>query len=401
VEVVKAMKIMMLGLRAFPEVQGGVETHAEHLCPLLVKLGYDVTVITRSAYQSEQIGAEWQGVKFKPLWAPKTKGLEAILHSFIGVLYAAIKRPDILHIQAIGPGLMTLLARLLGLRVVVTHHGPDYERQKWGRFARLVLRLGERFGMRWSNGRVAISKVITDLVRDKHGVESALIPNGVVLPQLPLSTVALNQFGLIPERYVLLVGRLVPEKRHLDLIDAFVKAAIPGWKLVIVGGSDHPDSYQTSLVNRAVMTPNVVMTGFQKGLALRELYAHAGLFVLPSSHEGLPIVMLEALSFGLPTIASGIPANLEVGLSQEHYFPLGDIDTLATKLKERVLNPIGPGEREFVRQWVVGRYNWQRIAENTAQLYKDVMDDKPHSVMKSHSVIKVTNQDTKLMGQFE
>lgn len=387
------MKIMMLGLRAFPEVQGGVETHAEHLCPLLVKLGCDVTVLTRSPYQSELIGREWQGVKFKPLWAPKTKGLEAILHSFIGVLYAAVKRPDILHIQAIGPGLMTLLARLFGLRVIVTHHGPDYERQKWGRFARLVLKMGERFGMRWSNGRVVISNVIKDLVRDKHGVSSALIPNGVVLPQLPSSTVALNQFGLDSERYILLVGRLVPEKRHLDLIDAFVKAAIPGWKLVIVGGSDHPDSYQTAMVNRAVVTPNVVMTGFQKGLALRELYAHAGLFVLPSSHEGLPIVMLEALSFGLPVIASDIPANLEVGLSRENYFPLGDTDALATKIKEHVANPMGPGEREFVRQWVAGRYNWQHIAEKTAQLYRQVIKGKPHSV------VKAVDSDTKPMGQ--
>lgn len=384
---------MMLGLRAFPEVQGGVETHAEHLCPLLVKLGCDVTVLTRSPYQSEHIGVEWQGVKFKPLWAPKTKGLEAILHSFIGVLYAAVKRPDILHIQAIGPGLMTLLARAFGLRVVVTHHGPDYERQKWGRFARLVLRMGEHIGMRWSNGRVVISKVIHDLVRDKHSVNSMLIPNGVVLPQLPSSTVALNQFGLISERYILLVGRLVPEKRHLDLIDAFIRAAIPGWKLVIVGGADHPDSYQTAMINRAVSTPNVVMTGFQKGIALRELYAHAGLFVLPSSHEGLPIVMLEALSFGLPVIASDIPANLEVGLPRENYFPLGDVDALAVKLKAHALNPIGPGERVFVRQWVTGRYNWQHIAEKTAQLYRHVLNNK------SRSTIKAVEADTKTMGQ--
>lgn len=384
---------MMLGLRAFPEVQGGVETHAEHLCPLLVKLGCDVTVLTRSPYQSEQIGAEWQGVKFKPLWAPKTKGLEAILHSFIGVLYAAVKRPDILHIQAIGPGLMTLLARAFGLRVVVTHHGPDYERQKWGRFARLVLRMGEHIGMRWSNGRVVISKVIHDLVRDKHSVHSTLIPNGVVLPQLPSSTVALNQFGITHERYILLVGRLVPEKRHLDLIDAFIKAAIPDWKLVIVGGSDHPDHYQTALVNRAVSTPNVVMTGFQKGIALRELYAHAGLFVLPSSHEGLPIVMLEALSFGLPVIASDIPANLEVGLPRENYFPLGDVDALATKLKTHAQHPIAPGERVFLRQWVTGRYNWLHIAEKTTQLYRHVLS------RKAHSAIQAVEADTQPMGQ--
>jgi glycosyltransferase involved in cell wall biosynthesis len=359
---------MMLGLRGFPDVQGGVETHAEHLCPLLVELGCDVTVLARSPYQSAEIGSEWKGVKFVPLWAPKSKALEAILHSLLGVLYAAVKRPDVLHIQAIGPAIMTLPARLLGLRVVVTHHGPDYDRQKWGGFARFVLQLGERWGMRWSNGRIVISKVIADLVRAKHGVESALIPNGVVLPQLPDSVGALEQFGLHCGRYVLLVSRLVPEKRHLDLIAAFKQANLPDWKLVIVGGADHPDDYQREVMQKA-SEAGAVMTGFQRGLALQELYAHAGLFVLPSSHEGLPIAMLEALSYGLPVLASDIPANLEVGLSAEHYFPLGDIQSLADRIILLSRESLTMPERESIRVWATQRYDWCEIAEKTLNVY--------------------------------
>ena len=181
----RPIRVMMLGLRGFPGVQGGVETHAEHLCPLLVEMGCDMTVLVRSPYQSAEIGPEWKGVKFVSLWVPKLKGVEAFLHSFLGVLYAAFKRPDILHIQAIGPAIMTLPARLLGLRVVVTHHSQNYDHQGWGKFARFLFLLGERVGMRWSNGRIVISKVIADLVRSKYGEESALIPNGVDLPQLP------------------------------------------------------------------------------------------------------------------------------------------------------------------------------------------------------------------------
>ena len=256
----------MLGLRGFPGVQGGVETHAEHLCPLLVEMGCSVTVLARSPYQPAEIGPEWKGVKFVSFWAPKSKGMEAIVHTLIGVLYAAIKRPDILHIQAIGPAIMTLPAKWLGLRVVVTHHGPDYDRQKWGKMARFILQLGERWGMRHSNGRIVISKVIADLVRSKHGVESALIPNGVALPPLPDSIEVLDKFALNPNRYVLLVSRLVPEKRHLDLIAAFQLANLTNWKLVIVGGSDHPDAYQRTVLQKA-QDPNVIMTGFQSGLA--------------------------------------------------------------------------------------------------------------------------------------
>jgi glycosyltransferase involved in cell wall biosynthesis len=367
------ISIMMLGLRGFPGVQGGVETHVEHLCPLLVELGCDVTVLVRSPYQPAENGAEWKGVEFAPLWAPKSKCMEAILHSFIGVLYAAFKRPDVLHIQAIGPGIMTLLARLLGLRVVVTHHGPDYDRQKWGYFARFVLRLGERWGMRWSNERIVISKVIADLVRTKHGVDSTLIPNGVVLPELPDSTDTLKKFGLISGRYVLLVSRLVQEKRHLDLIEAFKQTNLPDWKLVIVGGADHPDAYQRKLIENGVEA-GVVMTGFQSGSALQELYAHAGLFVLPSSHEGLPIAMLEALSYGLPVLASDIPANLEVGLSAEHYFPLGNIESLAERIEQFSNKSLTKLERENIRVWVTQRYDWRDIAKKTLQVYVDCLD---------------------------
>lgn len=368
----RPIHVMMLGLRGFPGVQGGVETHAEHLCPRLVEAGCAVTVLARSPYQPVEVGPEWSGVRFVPLWAPKSKGLEAILHSFLGVLYAAIKRPDILHIQAIGPGVMTLLARLLGLRVVVTHHGPDYDRQKWGRFARFVLQLGERWGMRCSNGRIVISKVIAELVHRKHGVGSALIPNGVVLPEILHSDDVLVDHRLVHGKYVLLVSRLVEEKRHLDLIEAFSRAALPGWKLVLVGASDHPDAYVKRVMDVAGRTPNVVMTGFQKGRALHELYSHAGLFVLPSSHEGLPIALLEALSFGLPVVASDIPANLEVGLSPDCYFPLGDVDALASCIVAHAARTPEQGERAALRVWVSQKYDWQRIAEQTMDVYRKI-----------------------------
>ena len=372
-DVGRPLRIMMIGLRGFPGVQGGVETHAEHLCPLLAEMGCDVTVLARSPYQPADIGPEWKGVKFVPLWAPKSKGLETILHSFLGVLYAAVMRPDILHIQAIGPAIMTLPARLLGLRVVVTHHGPDYDRQKWGRFGRFVLRLGEHCGMRWSNGRIVISKVIADLVRRKHGVEPALITNGVVLPQIPFSVDALAAHGLVRGKYVLLVSRLVREKRHLDLIEAFSRAALPGWKLVLVGASDHPDAYVKEVMAAAVRNPDVVMTGFQKGTALQELYAHAGLFVLPSSHEGLPIAMLEALSYGLPVVASDIPANLEVGLKPESYFPLGNVDALVSCIEHHVRAAPGDGERKALHAWVGDKYDWRRIARQTLDLYRNIV----------------------------
>lgn len=361
--------VMFLGLRGFPNVQGGVETHCEHLCPELVKLGCDVTVLVRSPYQPVDVGDAWNGVKFVRLWAPKSRSLEAILHSVVGVCYAAFARPDVLHIQAIGPALVTPLARLFGLKVVVTHHGPDYDRQKWGRFAKFALEAGERWGVRFSNAVVVISKTIERLVLDKHRVSSSVIPNGVNLPVIPETISVLNQFELLPNQYILLVSRLVPEKRHFDLIEAFRKSHLTGWKLVLVGASDHPDAYVQQLIDIAAQDERIVMTGFQKGLALSELYGHAGFFVLPSSHEGLPIAMLEALSYGLPVIASDIPANLEVGLESDCYFVLGNIENLRDKLIKQTQQTVSQETKVKLRDWVKARYNWLQISKKTKQVY--------------------------------
>lgn len=366
------MKVVFLGLRGFPGVQGGIETHVEHLAPRLVKLGCDVHVITRAPFQPRTVGPRLQGVQFHNLWCPRTKGLEALIHTFLGVIYAAFLRPDVLHIHAIGPAIMAPLARLLGMRVVVTHHGPDYDRQKWGFFGKTILKTGEALGMRFANTRIVISNVIRQLVLDKYGLDSVLIPNGVEIQEPPTSQTALAAFGLAPRKYILLVSRLVPEKRHLDLIAAFRDAALPGWKLALVGASDHPDAYQQQVIDEAARTPNVVMTGFQTGLALRELYAHAGLFVLPSSHEGLPIALLEALSYGLPVIASDIPANLEVGLPEHCHFPVGNVSSL-TKMILDIANKLDRSTAHLSTAHLVREhFDWSRIAVNTVTAYSQL-----------------------------
>ncbi len=371
--VTRPLRVMMLGLRGFPDVQGGIETHVEHLAPLLVNLGCDLEVVVRTHCQKPSAGKIWRGIKFTKLWSPKSKVLETLVHTFFGVLYAAIKRPDILHIHAVGPALMTPLARLLGLRVVVTHHGQDYNRQKWGYVARKVLLLGEWFGMRFSHARIVISDVIRDMVARKYAVQSELIHNGVVLPTLDASEDYLMQFGLQKNRYILLVSRLVPEKRHLDLIEAFNQASLNGFKLALVGNSDHPDAYVHSLYEAAKANPNIVFTGFQKGETLRSLYTHAALFVLPSSHEGLSISLLEALSYGLPVIASDIPANIEVGLNSSDYFELGNTEQLKEILRKQAKKTVSPENKTHVRSWINSHYNWKNIAEKTIIAYHSAL----------------------------
>ncbi len=217
------MRVMVLGIRGIPSVQGGVETHAEQLYERLARLGCQVEVVVRTPFVPASLRS-FGSIRIRRIWSPRRSGFETLIHSILGVLYAGVTRPDLLHIHAIGPAIVTPLARLLGLRVVVTNHGPDYDRDKWGPVARLVLRTGERLGMRWANARIAISHVIEQLVLEKYGRDSDLIPNGAV----PVTALAdhslIDRLGLQRRRYFVHVGRIVPEKRQLDLIAAFARA---------------------------------------------------------------------------------------------------------------------------------------------------------------------------------
>jgi glycosyltransferase involved in cell wall biosynthesis len=362
----------MLGLRGFPGVQGGVEKHVEHLAAELTALGCKVDVVVRSSYMKHHHEVSYCGVRFVRLWAPKSARFEAIVHSFFGVFVAAWKRPDVLHIHAIGPALMTPLARLLGLRVVVTHHGHDYDRQKWGRVAKTVLRAGEFFGAKYANATIAISRGIAKSLETQFFTQARFIPNGVVTPEKRAPNQVLEKLQLTSGLYVLMVGRLVPEKRHLDAIEAFRLAKLQDWKLVVVGQADFKSAYVDE-VRVAASHAGVVMAGLQVGADLAGLYSHAGIFVLPSSHEGMPIVLLEALSVGATVVASDIEANRELELAPEHYFPVGDVETFAQRLREFAAKPRNAEAAERLALSVIARYRWSQIAKQTLDVYADVV----------------------------
>jgi glycosyltransferase involved in cell wall biosynthesis len=366
------MKIVVLGLRGFPNIQGGVETHCEHLFTRMAARGHEVSVLCRQPYMESTL-TQFKGVHLLPLPCPRKRSLEAFLHTFLGVLRARTMGPDILHIHAIGPSLFVPLARLLGLRVVSTNHGPDYDRAKWGYMARTILRMGETMGSRFSSAVVAISEPIAQHLRDRYGCKPFVIPNGVV-PRAPSESVStLQQFGLEPGRYLLAVARLVPEKGLHDLLDAFAMAKLEGWKLAIAGGADHEDAYSLALKAKAATMPNVVMTGFVSGQPLVQLYSHAGLFVLPSYHEGLPIVLLEAMGYGLPVVVSDIPANRQVELSDDRFFPAGNIEQASERIKHHAPRRFTPEQKAAQIAYIARAFNWDNIADATLGVYRSLL----------------------------
>jgi len=344
------------------------------LFPLVARLGWTIEVIQRSPFFKKGTRRrEWHGLRFVYLWSPLKPGVETAVHSLLGVLYAAVRRPAILHLHGIGPGFLAPLARLLRLRVVVTHHAFDYRREKWGRLAKAVIRTGEWLGMRFANERIAVSPVIAEHVRAVHRVAPWVIPNGAPKPRVVTSTASLDRFNLQPRRYVLCVARLEPTKRQNDLLDAFESAALDGWSVALVGRVDRTDAYTKMLLARAAKNPSIVLTDYQTGRTLRCLYSHAGLFVLPSSMEGHPIALLEAISYGLPTIASGIPENLLAPLPRESYFAVGDTTALASLMRATVTNPPAHEARAAARQVVREQFGWRHSALATSDVYGRVV----------------------------
>lgn len=365
------MKIFVTGTRGIPDIPGGIEKHCQQLYPRLAAMGHDVTLCTRSCYVTEKL-AEWQGVKLAHTFAPRKKSLEAIVHTFIAVIKARLANPDVLHIHGIGPALLVPFARLLGLKVVVTNHGPDYDRQNWGGFAKFMLRLGEKLGGLFANEIIVISTVIADIIRTRCGRNSHLIYNGVPLPIKATATDYLDSIGVKAGGYVLAVARLVPEKGLHDLIEAF-RSSEADCQLVIAGDADHETEYSRNLKKMAAEDPRIVLTGYVTGDPLNQVYSHARLFVLPSYHEGLPIALLEAMSYGLPALVSDIPANKEVDLPEERFFKCGNVGDLRNKMQTLLKQPLTADEQRAIRTQIEEKYNWDIIAKETVEVYAAAM----------------------------
>ncbi|HET6157714.1 MAG TPA: glycosyltransferase family 4 protein [Dongiaceae bacterium] len=362
-------RICVVGLRGIPGVMGGIESHCEQVFPRLNALSrqYDITIIGRRPYIAG--GAyDYQGIRVVPLPAVRNKYLEAITNTTLAVFYARfVLRAQILHIHGIGPALLGPLVRLLGMKLVVTHHGQDFERQKWNALAKAALRLGERCATAAAHRIIVVSKSVTEELRRRNPrLKSRIdyIPNGATeFPETDgaqESRAVLAQFGLEAGRYILAVGRLVPEKGFHDLINAFM-AANPDCKLAIAGAADHEDDYSRSLLRHA--GDRIHFCGFQKRDALRVLYRNAALFVLPSTHEGLPIAALEAANLDVPVLLSDIRPNLDIELAPTNYFPVGDVEALSRKLL------MNYESFRVDREAIALRFNWGRVSEATGRIY--------------------------------
>ncbi|MDD6728087.1 MAG: glycosyltransferase family 4 protein, partial [Eubacteriales bacterium] len=332
------MKIAMMGHKRIPSREGGIEIVVDELSTRLVRSGNDVTAYNRKGhhvsgkeFETDSKLKEYNGIRLKTVFTVENKQLNAIIYSFLAALKVGFGRYDVVHIHAEGPASMCFIPKLFGKRVIVTIHGLDWQRSKWGGFATKFLQFGEKCAVKYADEIIVLSKNVQNYFLEKYSRETHYIPNGIERPVIKDDTEINNKFGLEKDSYILFLGRIVPEKFVDGLIKAY-KTLDTDKKLVIAGGTSHTGDYVNEVKTLAEGNENIIFTDFVQGEVLEELYSNAYIYCLPSSLEGMPISLLEAMSYGNCCLTSDIAECTEVCEDKALYFKNGDIDDLAKKL---------------------------------------------------------------------
>lgn len=360
----------MIGQKGIPATHGGPERHVEELSVRLVERGHEVIVYTRPNYTDPALRT-YKGVRLVSLPSADTKHLDAISHVSLCTVLALRQHADVFHYQAEGPALLSWLPRIARKATVVTIHGQDWRRQKWGPVSTAVLRASEWVSFKVPQATISVSESLAEELEAVYGRRAIFIPNGVSLVAGSDEAV-LEEHGLERGRYVLFASRLVPEKGCHYLLEAWRAGGFDGYKLVIAGGTSYSDGYVDEL--KAVADASVVFTGYEYGPRLASLFRNAALFVLPSDLEGLPIVLLEALGYGTPVLASDIVQNREVLSGRGSFFAAGSPDDLRRMLEWCLRRRAElKDEAENARGVIADQYDWDAVTDQTLEVYRSLL----------------------------
>lgn len=368
------MKIAMIGHKRIPSREGGVEVVVEELATKLVKDGYEVDVYNRKGKNVQDKNAdkenkkikEYKGVKIITIPTINKKGIDALLYSFIATIRALFGHYDIIHYHAEGPCAMLWIPNLFGIHTVATIHGLDWQRSKWGGLATKYIKFGEKIAAKYADEIIVLSKGVKKYFKETYNRETKFIPNGVNKPTLREPKIIKEKYGLNKGDYILYLARIVPEKGLHYLVEAY-KQINTDKKLVIAGGSSHTNEYLNKIKMLVKDNPNIIMTGFIQGEELEELYSNCYLYCLPSDVEGMPLSLLEAMSYGCRCLVSNIEENMQVIQNYGKTFQKGSVEDLKVALQEMINNY---KEKEDCSTYIIDKFSWNTIIKNTEKLYE-------------------------------
>lgn len=375
-----ALRIAMIGHKRIPSREGGVEIVVEELSVRMAQKGHRVEVYNRYGHHvsgkkyDDEYGWKgrkyYKGVRVRIIPTFQSSSLNAIVYSFLATLRALFTKYDVLHYHAEGPCAMLWIPKMFGKRVVVTIHGLDWQRAKWGNFASRVIKFGEKMAARHADEVIVLSRNVQQYFKEKYGREVTYIPNGINRPERRKADLIREKYGLEKDGYFLFLARIVPEKGLHYLIEAYQKLDTDK-KLVIAGGNSQAVEYMEQIHEMAAKDDRILMTDFVQGQTLEELYSNAYAFVLPSDVEGMALSLLEAMSYGNCCLVSDICENTEVVEEQALHFRKGDVKDLREKLQYLLEHPdtverLRSGSADFI----CGKYNWDEVVDETLRLYR-------------------------------
>lgn len=374
------LRIAMIGHKRIPSREGGIEIVVEELAVRMAALGHRVDAYNRYGHHvsgkkyEQEYG--WKGRKFykgvRVYIVPtfKASSLNAIVYSFFATVRALFGRYDVLHYHAEGPCAMLWLPKLFHKKIVVTVHGLDWQRAKWGNFASYVIKFGEKMAAKYADEVIVLSENVQQYFADTYNRQVTYIPNGINRPTLRDAQLITEKYGLVKDSYILFLGRIVPEKGLHYLIEAFSKLDTDK-KLVITGGNSQAVEYMSRIHRMAAKDSRIIMTDFVQGQMLEELYTNAYAYILPSDVEGMALSLLEAMSYGNCCLVSDICENTEVVEDKALVFHKSDVKDLRKKLKYMLAHPeTVQSYAEQSAAFICGKYNWDEIVDETVRLYR-------------------------------
>lgn len=371
----KKLKIAMLGHKRIPSREGGIEVVVEELSIRMVKLGHEVTCYNRFGHHVSgkefdgQNFKVYEGIRLKSVFAINKKGLAAMSSSIFGAIRATFEGYDVVHFHAEGPCAMLWLPKIFGKKCIATIHGLDHQRAKWGKLASTYIMIGERVAVKYADEIIVLSRGVQDYFRITYGRETEFIPNGVDRPTIRTANL-IKKFGLVKDNYILFLGRIVPEKGQRYLIEAF-KQIETEKKLVIAGGSSDTDEFMNELKKIAEDDERIIFTGFVQGNLLDELYSNAYIYVLPSDLEGMPLSLLEAMSYGNCCIVSNIDECASVVEDKAVVFKKSNVVDLKQKLQNLCSDEVLVQKyKDVAAEFISEKYNWDEVVKQTLQLYR-------------------------------
>ncbi|MCH5320262.1 MAG: glycosyltransferase family 4 protein [Eubacterium sp.] len=367
----------MIGHKRIPSREGGIEIVVDKISTELVKRGHTVVAYNRKGhhvsgkeFENTKKLKEYNGIKLKTVFTFENSTLNAIVYSALAILRASLSKFDVVHIHAEGPAAMCFLPKLFGKRTIVTIHGLDWQRSKWGGFATRFLKFGEKTAAKYADEIIVLSKNVREYFLDTYGRKTVYIPNGIEKPEIKGDSLIKEKFKIENNGYILYLGRIVPEKGVHYLVNAY-KRIDTDKRLVIAGGSSHTSEYMNELKELAKDDNRIIFTDFVQGETLEELYSNAYIYCLPSDLEGMPLSLLEAMSYGNCCLTSDIPECTEVCSDSAVSFEKGNTKDLQEKLQMLLDN------KEFVDKYkkissdyICSKFNWTDIVTKTNALYK-------------------------------